>query len=437
MNSRPLLAGSDKMGIFLESKSIEKLLQDSDPNTRRLVPYRDTKLFNFLRSAHPTKEQELNRIVQAELKTDNSGPVPYIDSGDRRTGFFYKMQDVESVAKEVFGVEKVGPSEIDRVLVVFLHAELNSDGRSLLVTGDDVLLQHKLWFEAHFPGGQLNIGTVQESLESMDLFAKQRREYHVASIGTYNKGYWYLLYFRSMVPYHSFATPTLESLGSRFQYALMSVDEIGMQYYSESNNDNMQDTMYHFNYFVSLVSGIFDSLAIEAKKKLKLKFDRDDIPSKTSLSNDTGRDFLRALKEKDPALRKHVNDHVDFIKLIYELRELVLHREGLGEVKFVYRDDDQKWEANFIRPSRTVLDLIKRCGDKKPAFEVLTDWGVFTAAWLGYTSPYRFSQSATSTLAIFCNDYLRLLGYDDFTGRKGNEKLLEELDTFNKSRLAN
>ena len=48
---------------------------------------------------------------------------------------------------------------------------------------------------------------------------------------------------------------------------------------------------------------------------------------KTSLSKDSGEEFLEKIETFNPNLKQHINRYHDFINLIYEFRE-VIHQEG-------------------------------------------------------------------------------------------------------------
>jgi hypothetical protein len=191
----------------------------------------------------------------------------------------------------------------------------------------------------------------------------------------------------------------------------MSVDEIGGQYYSGVNNDTRDNSIYHFNYFISLVSGIFDSLAIRTKNQYGLVFKGSENPCRTSLQNSLGKEFLKALRERNAPLRKHINDYVHFIKVIYLLRDTILHREGLGDVVFEHRDADGNWRANFIKVPTETATLLKQCRDDKEDYDPWTHFGILGAIYL---EPFKFAKSSILLLAGFCNKYLELLGFGNF-----------------------
>lgn len=119
------------------------------------------------------------------------------------------------------------------------------------------------------------------------------------------------------------------------------------------------------------------------------------------------------MREKNPDLRRHITKHIHFIKLIYALRELIIHREMLSKLHF--EDIAGKWNANFIAVDANVVDLVRRCGDRSQNYEPITTWGLYTRIPERYfLEPYRFSKAATTTLIRFCDTFLQLLGFDDF-----------------------
>jgi hypothetical protein len=57
-------------------------------------------------------------------------------------------------------------------------------------------------------------------------------------------------------------------------------------------------------YLVSLLTGIFDNLAIETANFHTISFHEKN---KISFYNVAGRDFLREVKNKNPSLKKHID----------------------------------------------------------------------------------------------------------------------------------
>lgn len=435
MDSRPVLSGKGTLSLFIDSISINNLLSSANPTVEKLLSYHKSDLFEFVRSPHDTSHAKLKNIPKANTKTQEGSTVIEIEEKSS-IRFGYNLDDVWEIGKSVFNKEALNEEDKGKIIMVFINSILNREKPCLLITHDDLLLKHRLWFEAHAPT-KTNIVLVDEVLEIMDLFAKLRNKYHMASYYTTNKGGWYWYSFRSKIPYYNVSSDVLKAFASRFIYLLTCLDEIGIQYYSDVNNDSIDGTLYHFNYFISLVTGIFDSLAIETKNKLNLKFKGDDIPSKISLQNKTGGDFLQAVRDTCPDLRKHINDYVYFIKLVYKFRELVIHREGFSDTTFHYRDQDACWKAIFVKIDAETIDLIKQCCDKKKLYDPISEWGVFHDDALGlFLSPYNFAKQVTYTLIQFANTYLRILGYPNFIkGLKSDDEFLKTIDTFENNKL--
>ena len=54
----------------------------------------------------------------------------------------------------------------------------------------------------------------------------------------------------------------------------MSLDQIGINYYKDYESNSIQyEILYHFNYLIALIVGIFDSLALLTNNKLNITND--------------------------------------------------------------------------------------------------------------------------------------------------------------------
>ena len=423
MYARPFMEKKGALTILLDSTSLDRVFPSLNRRSRALLKYDGVKFLELLRSPGSVKNKELQEIVKFRRKIKSNGSLHSIEitRGEytSKHAFGYRRDDVEKIGKLVFQKDELDIDETKATELVFIQATLNRwDGLNIMVTEHDVLLKNRLWFESHFPGGMLNIMTIEEATEVADLLLKFRGKYPISDYLDANKGYWYWLSFRTKVPFYHVGnriTPLkpsiLETLAQRFVFLLMSVDEMGFQYYSGVNNDTMDNMIYHFNYFISIVSGIFDSLALQTFNQYKLVFEESHIPSRISLYTKTGRDFLKAVRKRNPNLRKHINDYVHFINAIPILRKHVLHREGLRQACFEYRGKDEGWKANFITIPRGFVNYIKQCGDTKEDYEPWTKFGVYGHSFL---NPYKFAKSATLLLSKFCNKYLQLLGFGNF-----------------------
>jgi len=451
MNSRFLLKKNKKLGILIDSTSFEKLLSNGNEDAKNLLGYAGTstssELFQFVRSPFETNYESLKKVSEFIKMYNDRGELNRIkviknEPSWTETSFPYQMQDIEHIGKVIFKKETLRGKEKETIFLVFIQASLNSyDGLYIFITGNEILLQKRLWLKSHYSEYPLNIVTIDEAKEIMDLFAKYNGKYFIRGNFTCDKGFWYWLSFRSKVPNFHVGEPFLDAFSSRFTYLLRTTDEIGFQYYLGVNNDTLEDMQYYFNYFITLTSGIFDSLALATKGKHNLIFSGDNIPSRISLDPSAGKEFLKALRDKNPDLREHINKHVDFIKLIYMFREVVVHREILQGIRFECDECNEKWQSNFIRINEKIKKQIHRCGDNNQKYALVSMWGVYNISAEYILEPFIFVKSAARVLTEFSNEYLKMLGYGSFfeelrsKNDKSSQNFLYDLEEFKNNRL--
>jgi len=410
--STPLMQIPEQLGFVLDSTSLDSALDRSNSDVRKLLRYIDSPFFKWIRSPVAVKHGILGNVPPYAGVIGEDG-LPDRTCIDGKTWFFgYDANFVTQMTREMHEKDFEGGTE--PVLPFFIYLTLSSyeDDYHLFVTEMDLLLDNRAWLRRL--GKRANIVTAKEALEIVELYSKRRGAYYISPPLMANEGHWYWLSFRSKVPHYNVSTSILGAFASRFIYLLMSLDEIGIQFYSGVDNDTFLKTNYYFNYFLTLIPGILDSLAIETRDRLKISFNGDDIPSRTSLSGNVGRGFLRALRDKDPALRKHINDYVDFINLIYVLRDLVVHREALRGGGLEASSQDFEWETNVVEISDSAASLIKSCGDMETRDRRVTQWGVYRFSTKFLLVPYYFTKMATKKLIDFSNKYLEILGFQNF-----------------------
>jgi len=444
MDSKTIIKREGNLKIFLDTKCFDYLLSKNDLEIEKILNYINSEPFEFIRSPFDTNNNELKKILtyyeKYDFKEDLSSIEIIREKSHSCIGFGYKMQDLESVGKTIYDKNFLTKDEKEAVKLVFIQVILmRSKVSDIFITQNKILLKKRLWLESHFPGLPINIYSLNEAQEIMDLFSKYQNKYYISGKCTCNKGYWYWLSFRQKIPNFHVGDPVLNAFSVRFLYLLESLDEIGFQYFLELDRDTMNTIMYHFNYFIILITGIFDSLAIKTKNKYELSFKNDKYPSRTSLNKKAGEDFLKALREKNTKLRKHISEYVNFIKLIYELRELLIHREMLDINYFTPRKDEEKHRIGIVEVNKKIINLIKLCGDKIREHDNFNEWGVFSHNNNYFLSPFYFAKTATETLIKFSNKYLELLDFNNFIDelqkKNLNDPFLESLESFTKNRL--
>jgi hypothetical protein len=360
-----------KLHIFIDSQSIDKSISNKEGRAEALLAYNTDEIFKFIRSPFKTsyknlveigsfeiqKDSDANTIKELRIKDSNDSEPTYVD-------FPFTMKNIDEFAKDIFKTESSSENEKETILLVLVHHVFISfgiyNGESIYVTNNKKLLKNRLWFQLHL-SSKIEILQIEEALEIMGLFAKAQRKYYLRPHGTADKKGWYWLSFRSKISHYHVQYRAafekrniLEAFASRFTYLLMSIDEIGIHYLWLKDKDIT--IPYHFNYFISLVTGIFDNLAIISREKNQIKL-QHDYPNRTSLSNTAGKEFLQSLKRYNSALHSHIHNYHEFINLMYELREVSIHREAFRDVGYT----QNKRFALFFVIDQKIACMIKRC----------------------------------------------------------------------------
>jgi len=392
-------------------------------------------LFDFVRSPTHTDHEPLRQVCEFVMQREGNGLTYSVKINEKEWFGLSDPQFMDGVGRKVFKNDTLTAEEEGIILLLHLCETINLGHEyPLLLTENRFLLASREYLKTPCP--IIRIINIRECMEIMDLYAKNQGQYFLTPDSSINRGGWYWCQFRSKVPYYNVSTEILAAFASRFICLLKSLDAMGIQYYSGVDNDTKDDTIYHFNYFVSLVTGIFDSLALETRKRLEIRFEGEHIPSRTSLSSDMGREFLRVLRTKNSQLRDHIATNQNFIKMIYAMRELVVHREALPSARLHYGPErGEQNEAIVIKISPKIAERIRECGDKSdPGLARMSKWGVDLVLetlvkdpeYL-FLSPYQFAKRATSTLLEFANEYLRLLGFNNFFSTSGAGAIFDDV----------
>lgn len=439
MDSRPILKDAKKIRVYIDSNTFNELLNQDDRLAIAILKHYNSDYLRFVRSPLETTYDELRNIVEYELIFGDNSEIKTIKITQKEhqedITFGYKMKDIQSIAQKIYGKKRINEDKLKRIITVFIQAIFNKyDKFNIYITNDDILLKNRLWFESNHPGYALNIMSVEEASVFLDLFFKKNGEYHASSEHYLNKGYWYWLSVRLKIPHYNGGHNMIDALAYRLYYALMALDEIGIQHYLGVNNDTMNNALYHFNYLISLITGIFDNLALKTNTYLGINFLNF---REVSLSNRSGKKFLGEVREKTPHIRDHIHSYVNFINLIYSFRERVIHREGLSKTSFGYQSKDAKWKANFIRISKQTKEDIKHCGDMDSKYDPFSKWGIYKIQTELFLDPYHFSIQAITTLIKFVDKYLELLNYPLFieTQKQKDNDFTRTLEVFEKYHL--
>lgn len=205
MDSRPLLKGTKKVNVFLDSNTFEELLDKNDKLAIAILTYSKLDCLEFIRTPLPTKHDNLKEINEYQLVYDSGSEITGIKCKQEKHisnyGFNYKIEDISTIAQEIYHKKEIDRTEFDIILTVFIQSVFNfrdsslvsrrlsifryggyeeNDNRNIYITNEKVLLENRLWFENHFPGVPLNIMSIEESSHFIDLFLKNNNMFHAS-----------------------------------------------------------------------------------------------------------------------------------------------------------------------------------------------------------------------------------------------------------------
>lgn len=431
----------DRLRILVDTESMNEELADGNNAASRVLQYAENDEFRFVRTPETQRDEALERITPYSMEIASNGAQVVKVENEKFSSthlFGYQEEDIRGIAARVYSedindtpteVEDVTDRELSTVQKVFVQSAFNSHGEGhLFVTNRSELLSNRRWFESHFPGGQLNIMSLRELVEYLGLYLRYRDQFYVGPRFTTGSFGWYWALFRSLVPYYHVREDAdddyMRGFSTRFQNLLTAIDEIGYQYFREPNNETKSKIQYHFDYAISLITGVFDTLALKTAERYDINGIRKEF---ISLSNNRGREFLNEVRNSNNSLREHISDHMSFINLIYVLRPLVVHRGGYPESMF--EDRNEEWIAGgislgrFNESDRKSFERHYREIDDEPLpYDPITKWGKYRKPGIEFLEPYHFMKSAIRRLVLFSNEYLQSLGNQDLAGESANNR---------------
>ncbi|MFA5163913.1 MAG: hypothetical protein WC441_05360 [Patescibacteria group bacterium] len=440
-----------------------RILLDSDylksDVAKRLLNYFDNELFEFVSLG----SSKMHTVVQLSLggKNDISGIV--IDKLDDKlhgykesTMFGYKISDIKIIAESL-------DIKYDDLILTFILKTLlgvSEDKKVILITERKKLLSRLNWARNGFPELPAHsILSPEEAMIFIDLYCKNKNKFLIAPNYYVNRGLWYLyslktkvknykkvwsisVYGQKHIPRGDDLMDITASLGDRIIDLLTAIDEIGINYYSGVNNDTQDATIYHFNYLITLFTGVFDSLAWISKYRYQIKFDQFE---RIGLRKDRQKDFMELLYQKNDKIKDFLSQNSSLINLTYSPRDLIIHRARLKALCFDNRNDN--FYFNMIRVPQDffnhIVALSKENGSE------LGEWGHYKLDNEYFLEPYRFVKMAAEKLIIFVDGYLNLLSFDGYLKtmpvlskklKEGNSSdshkdFLKQLEIFDKFKL--
>lgn len=451
MDYKPLLYKTKKIEIILDSNSFVNLLASKNllADAILLLRHREhEKYVNFVRTPMDISNSGLNEIKPYIIKRDETNGKLLIQIQDNKHEIF--LETVLSIArniykKDIFFEEDISKEGFLKILNICVQSRRIADASAyaslsklnqtfLYITNDELIWQNlsvinKLFYQ------QLNIISIEETSIILDTFLKKNGTlYGGLHIGDL---IWYQLSTYSKFPHYNRDGRYMIAFFTKFRFALKALDELTFNYYCGVDYP-FDYTMYHFNYFLSLITGMLDNLALQSDMKLKIAH---HPLLEISLCKDRGKKFLPKIGEKKNELKQHIDSNSDYIRLLNTLRHTVIHRDEFPRVSF--HNITEGWEAKLIQVD---FDIISHCQDKftknENKFCPFSDWGFYQTKFKDerklYIEPYHFSIRTINWLVNFSDKYMELLGYPCFVTEPDLLKRMDFydlLDYFQKSHL--
>lgn len=423
----------------LKSAKAKNLLQYNAHNQFELITLKQSNKNVDLTVEIDTKNG-LNYGNWIEIDKRSSITNPYHE----RSAFAHSYNDIQDLSKYL------GLSSKDLVLAYILEDLSESrEQKIILVTQNQNLLDlasgRKANTHLHFP--EHSILNPDEASIYIDLYCKSIDKYLIGPNCYANKGLWYLLsmkhkvseyqsmwstlvYGQKKIPNGKLFTEIGASLGDRIIDMLVAVDEIGQNYYDGSNNDTKDNTIYHFNYWITLFTGVLDSLAWLTIYRYDFVNDFLKKYLEIGLRKKENKKFLNKINKYNKNLFVFVNNSTKLTNLIYLPRNIVVHRSRMKGIRVCSKENGMK--LNMVHIPKIFFDNIKDISSEKG--DVKNDWGHFTPGHdLYLLEPYAFVKKTTMLLIEFTNEYLKLLDFksygESFSITKTENK---EMDEFRK-----
>jgi hypothetical protein len=120
----------------------------------------------------------------------------------------------------------------------------------------------------------------------------------------------------------------LASLGQRLNFICRAADKVSFLSLKAANNITEDRILYHFGYFIMLVTGIFDDLAWIINHLYRLKLDGTKVVLKQEKQEKQEKRFYKKLREHDEALCAYLTscEVQTRIQIFYPLRNRLQHR---------------------------------------------------------------------------------------------------------------
>ncbi len=172
---------------------------------------------------------------------------------------------INTLIEKVFDDYEHDIKNLNRISPIITHKYFESkDNTSIYITNNRELLKYRHFLLRKIDGFLLFILSPEEAVLFLDSSFKKQELYYISSCSQTSMFTWYHLSTYEKIPnIFDFHDKISCGLFNRMKFALQALDKIGIENFSVVNLNNVFSTTYHFTFLVSLITGIFDNLAIK------------------------------------------------------------------------------------------------------------------------------------------------------------------------------
>ncbi|OEF96363.1 hypothetical protein [Desulfuribacillus alkaliarsenatis] len=202
------------------------------------------------------------------------------------------------------------------------------------------------------------------------------------------------------------------SLSQRLEFICRSYDKISYFDLKKANNDTQSNTIYHFSYFIMLITGIFDDIAWILKHRYNLNLSNMEVGLKIPECRETNK-FYNKLKSKNERICDYlINESTqNYIRLFYPLRDTLQHRRFLRGVRVKSSSDNI--DKNLYLVPQKMIDYVNKLPlslEELGISKRIGDSYYLDAHLFAYKSIYIVAEIVNSTLPLVdWNEIIELL----------------------------
>lgn len=289
-------------------------------------------------------------------------------------------------------------------------------------------------------------------IDEIRILLVNRGIYKKYTNSTVNQGLYYEHRITSVFPYYSilrYYTNELDnenyqevkeqtySLAQRLGFLCKASDRISYYYLKKQGNDNRDECLYNFAYFIMLATGIFDDFAWILNRLYSLDLKDMDIKLRCVYKNNEflNSKFMKKLMDKNIELSnilKNKNIQND-INILYPIRDTLQHREfitSMGSLKAI-GNRTIEGESTIVIPKESI-EFIKNSN-----IGTVELWGSTLEIGNIYCiNPQLFTERILYLINKISKYVVEGIGWNEFLNNEDLEKIEIEVNKLKSGELA-